>query len=289
MTTMMGVPPIYLFLAQQPRFADADLSSLERAVVGGAPMPEALLETWAARGTAIVQGYGLTEAAPNVLCLPPEDAVRKLGFAGKPYPFVDVRLSAEERAAGAGAERLPRLLAEPRGDRRGVHRRTAGCARATSPRATARASTGSRAGSRTCTSPAARTSTRPRSRRCCTSIRGSRDAAVVGVPHERWGEVGVAFVVCRRRQRGRADRVVRRAARALQGAEVGPLRRRDPAQRARQDPEAGASSRRWRDDRHRHRRRRPRALGARRRDAAAAARGGRAGLRASSATTTRRS
>jgi fatty-acyl-CoA synthase len=95
-TTMMGVPPIYLFLAQHPRFADADLSSLERVVVGGAPMPESLLETWAARGTAIVQGYGLTEAAPNVLCLPPEDAVRKLGFAGKPYPFVDVRLGDEQ-------------------------------------------------------------------------------------------------------------------------------------------------------------------------------------------------
>jgi fatty-acyl-CoA synthase len=95
-TTMMGVPPIYLFLAQHPRFAEADLSSLDRAVVGGAPMPEALLETWAARGAAIVQGYGLTEAAPNVLCLPPEDAVRKLGYAGKPYPFVDVRLSAEQ-------------------------------------------------------------------------------------------------------------------------------------------------------------------------------------------------
>jgi fatty-acyl-CoA synthase len=81
-TTMMGVPPVYLFLAQVQGFDDADLSSLERAVVGGAPMPEALLETWAARGTAIVQGYGLTEAAPNVLCLPAEDAVRKIGFAG---------------------------------------------------------------------------------------------------------------------------------------------------------------------------------------------------------------
>src|SRR5204863_8141174 len=95
-TTLMGVPAIYLFLAQQEGFAAADLSSLRCAVVGGAPMPEALLETWAARGTAIVQGYGLTEAAPNVLCLPPEDAVRKLGYAGKPYPHVDVRLSAEE-------------------------------------------------------------------------------------------------------------------------------------------------------------------------------------------------
>jgi fatty-acyl-CoA synthase len=45
-----------------------------------------------ARGVEIVQGYGLTEAAPNVLCLPPEDASRKLGFAGRPYPHVDVAL-----------------------------------------------------------------------------------------------------------------------------------------------------------------------------------------------------
>lgn len=94
-TTMMGVPAIYLFLAQAPGFGKADLSSLRTAVVGGAPMPEALLDTWAKRGIDIVQGYGLTEAAPNVLCLPPEDARRKAGYAGKPYPFVECELSAE--------------------------------------------------------------------------------------------------------------------------------------------------------------------------------------------------
>ena len=98
-TTMMGVPATYLFLAQEPGFAVADLSSLRLAVVGGAPMPEALLQMWIARGIEIVQGYGLTEAAPNVLCLPPEDATRKLGFAGKPYPHVDVAL----RDADTGA------------------------------------------------------------------------------------------------------------------------------------------------------------------------------------------
>jgi len=91
-TTMMGVPATYLFMSQAPGFARADLWSLKRAVVGGAPMPEALLETWHERGVEIVQGYGLTEAAPNVLCLPPEDATRKRGCAGKPYPHVDVAL-----------------------------------------------------------------------------------------------------------------------------------------------------------------------------------------------------
>jgi fatty-acyl-CoA synthase len=89
---MMGVPATYLFMAEQPEFAAADLSSMRLAVVGGAPMPESLLRTWHGRGVEIVQGYGLTEAAPNVLCLPPEDAARKLGFAGKPYPHVDVAL-----------------------------------------------------------------------------------------------------------------------------------------------------------------------------------------------------
>jgi fatty-acyl-CoA synthase len=94
-TTMMGVPANYLFMAQTPRFAAADLDSLRLAVVGGAPMPVALLDTWAQRGVDIVQGYGLTEAAPNVLCLAPDDARRKAGWAGKPYPYVECDLSEE--------------------------------------------------------------------------------------------------------------------------------------------------------------------------------------------------
>jgi fatty-acyl-CoA synthase len=91
-TTMMGVPATFLFLAEEPAFAEATLESLRLVVVGGAPMPASLLETWQERGIEIVQGYGLTEAAPNVLCLPPEEARRKLGFAGKPYPHLEVAL-----------------------------------------------------------------------------------------------------------------------------------------------------------------------------------------------------
>ena len=96
-------------MAQDPHFDRADLSSLRLAVVGGAPMPEALLETWRDRGVEIVQGYGLTEAAPNVLCLPPEDATRKAGFAGKPYPHVEVALRDPDTgvlAGGAGTGEL---------------------------------------------------------------------------------------------------------------------------------------------------------------------------------------
>ena len=92
-TTMMGVPATYLFMAQEPAFVDTDLTSLRLAVVGGAPIPEALLRTYHDRGVALVQGYGLTEAAPNVLALPAEHVADHLGSAGRPYPHVEVALA----------------------------------------------------------------------------------------------------------------------------------------------------------------------------------------------------
>jgi fatty-acyl-CoA synthase len=106
-TTMMGVPANYLFMAQEPGFEAADLTSLRLAVVGGAPMPEPLLDLWSARGVDIVQGYGLTEAAPNVLCLAPEDARRKAGWAGKPYPYVACDLSEEGELLVRGPNVFP--------------------------------------------------------------------------------------------------------------------------------------------------------------------------------------
>lgn len=91
-TTMMGVPTHYRMLATHPSFQATDLSTLRLAVVGGAPMPPSLLRCWHGRGVSLVQGYGLTEAGPNVLCLVGEDAMSKGGYAGKPYPHVEVRI-----------------------------------------------------------------------------------------------------------------------------------------------------------------------------------------------------
>ncbi len=95
-TTMMGVPATYLFMAEHPSFRSTDLSSLRMAVVGGAPMPEGLIRIWTDRGVALVQGYGLSEASPNVLGLPPEHVMAKVGYAGKPYPHVDVALEGSD-------------------------------------------------------------------------------------------------------------------------------------------------------------------------------------------------
>lgn len=111
-TTMMGVPANYRFLAMHPGFEVADLSSLRHAIVGGAPMPEALLRVWHERGVALSQGYGLTEAAPNVLCLPDEHARTRVGSAGMPYPHVEVAVAdpvtGEHRHGPATGELLVR-------------------------------------------------------------------------------------------------------------------------------------------------------------------------------------
>ncbi len=88
-TTLMGVPTTYQLLADHPDFKTTDLTSLGTVVVGGGPMPVPLLRTWHARDVELCQGYGLTEASPNVLCLPARYATTHIGSAGKPYPYVD--------------------------------------------------------------------------------------------------------------------------------------------------------------------------------------------------------
>ena len=92
-TTMMGVPTQYRMLQSHPAWAEADLSSLRRIVVGGATIPQDLAVDWAERGVELTQGYGLTEAGPNVLHLPAELVATHPGAVGRPYPGVDVMLA----------------------------------------------------------------------------------------------------------------------------------------------------------------------------------------------------
>ena len=91
-TTMFGVPAMFLFMAQHPAFAETDLSSVRMLVVGGAPCPLPLLKIYQARGVLMQQGYGLTETAPMVSFLAPEQALSRIGSSGKTAMFVEVRL-----------------------------------------------------------------------------------------------------------------------------------------------------------------------------------------------------
>lgn len=90
-TFMFGVPAMYLAMAQQPRWATADLSSIRTLECGGAPVPETLINTYRERGLTFLQGYGMTEAAPGVLFQGPYMEA-KVGSAGVATFFTDVRL-----------------------------------------------------------------------------------------------------------------------------------------------------------------------------------------------------
>lgn len=92
LTHFFGVPSIYQFMCQHPAFAATDLSRLQIAGVGGAPMPVPLLKIWQERGCALVQGYGMTETSPAVLMLDADDAARKAGSAGKPVLHADLKI-----------------------------------------------------------------------------------------------------------------------------------------------------------------------------------------------------
>lgn len=92
-TTMFGVPAMFLFMSRLPEFATADLSSVGFFVCGGAPVPEPLMRTYADHGVVFAQGYGLTETAPLALATGIGDSARKIGAAGhKVLPLSDVRV-----------------------------------------------------------------------------------------------------------------------------------------------------------------------------------------------------
>jgi fatty-acyl-CoA synthase len=91
-TYTFGVPAQYQMLARSPGWAAADLSSLRSVSCGGAPVPASLIETYLRRGLTFLQGYGLSEAAPGVTYLRADDSARKAGSAGTSVFFGDVRV-----------------------------------------------------------------------------------------------------------------------------------------------------------------------------------------------------
>jgi O-succinylbenzoic acid--CoA ligase len=72
--------------------ADADLSGPRAILVGGGPVPASMLGEALERGATVVQTYGLTETCSQVTTLAPEDALRKLGSAGRPLLSSHVRI-----------------------------------------------------------------------------------------------------------------------------------------------------------------------------------------------------
>jgi fatty-acyl-CoA synthase len=87
--SMSAVPTVYAALARCP--VDADISSLRYPLVGAAPLPAAVRDSFGTRtGIALTQGYGLTEATcASARTFP---AVPRPGSVGQRLPYQRMRV-----------------------------------------------------------------------------------------------------------------------------------------------------------------------------------------------------
>jgi len=89
------VPATLRAVLEHPGFARADLSSLRMLVAGSSVVPMGLIEAFHARGVPVGQVYGATETGPVSIYLRRADALRAPGAAGKAGLHVAVRLVAD--------------------------------------------------------------------------------------------------------------------------------------------------------------------------------------------------
>ncbi|MDX1997768.1 MAG: AMP-binding protein [Thermoanaerobaculia bacterium] len=203
-TVVLGVPTIWERLSEVPEFASVDLSAVRFLISGGAPLPRFLIDRYQARGVGFKQGYGLTEVGVNCFTMTLEESVRKAGSIGKPLPFTAARLVDTEGREVAvdevgelwlrgphvcrGYWRQPEATAAVLDDDGFFHtgdlaRRDAEGFFTIAGRAKDMLISGG-------------VNVYPAEIEGVLVLHpGIRDAAVVGVPDDRWGEAGVAFLV----------------------------------------------------------------------------------------------
>lgn len=107
-THFFAVPAPYQFMMQHPDFDNTDLSRLRIAGVGGAPCALSIMEAWAERGVRLAQGFGMTETSPASLFLDPADALRKIGSTGKALLHTEYRI-VDEGGADCGPDEVGEL------------------------------------------------------------------------------------------------------------------------------------------------------------------------------------
>lgn len=202
-TILFGVPTTMDMMARSALFAKTDLSTIRYAICGGEPMPLPLIKTWAEKGIPVRQGYGLTEFGPNVFSLNEEDALRKIGSIGFPNFYIDIRVVDNDGNDVATNEVGELVLKGPMcmagywrnekatketikdgwlhtGDL--VRRDEEGFVYVVGRKKDMFISGGENVYP-------------PELEQVIRTLPGVREVAVIGVPDEKWGEVGKAFIV----------------------------------------------------------------------------------------------
>ena len=92
LTIWWAVPTMLKMISETSLFKQTDISNLRYMVVGGEAMPIPLIKKWHSKNVPIRQGYGLTEVGPNITSLPEKDAITKQGSIGTPNFYVETKI-----------------------------------------------------------------------------------------------------------------------------------------------------------------------------------------------------
>ncbi|MGB3260989.1 class I adenylate-forming enzyme family protein [Paenisporosarcina sp.] len=88
-TISLFVPTMYQLMTQTETFRKNDFPDVRVFLSGGAPCPVTIYEKFDNKGLPFKEGYGLTEAGPNNFVIDVEVARVKRGSVGKSMQFVD--------------------------------------------------------------------------------------------------------------------------------------------------------------------------------------------------------
>ncbi len=95
-TVLTGVNTLFNGLLNQEAFRQLDFSGLKITVGGGMAVQKSTAENWKkVTGTALAEGYGLTETSPVASCNP-IDGTERLGTIGVPLPYTEMMIIDDE-------------------------------------------------------------------------------------------------------------------------------------------------------------------------------------------------
>lgn len=106
-TQFFGVPAIYQAFSLSEEVGAIDWGAI-RCGCGGAPLPEPLIRFFAERGARVLNGFGMTETGPTVFLMDEAHALAKIGSVGRPQMLTECRLDGVEDGAPGEGEILLR-------------------------------------------------------------------------------------------------------------------------------------------------------------------------------------
>ena len=201
---VFAVPTVYQALLDHPRFPAAPLSSVRHWGCGGAPLPDALVERYRALGVRVCNGMGMTETGPTAFLGDAAYAWDRIGSVGKPQLLCSVRIVDEAGRDVAPGEVGDLLFGGP-GVTPGYWRNQEETRAAFTPDGWLRSGDLARrdsdgfyyiAGRRKEMFISGGENVYPAEvENVLCAHPAIQEAAVVPMPHPKWGEVGRAFIV----------------------------------------------------------------------------------------------